>query len=452
MGIFKAYDVRGLYPSELDEEKARVIGNAFATFLGAASRNVVIGRDMRPSSVPLAEAVTEGVRDAGANVTDAGMVTTPMLYFGVGKLEAGGGIMVTASHNPAQWNGMKLCREEAVPVGSASGLAEDEAALARGDYQRAEAAGRPRGGSVRRDVLGGYADMVRRAVDPASVKPMKLAIDAGNGMVGPFILIILEPYPLRLVPLYLEPDGTFPNHEANPLKEENLRDLVAAVRGEGCDLGVAFDGDGDRCRFVDEKGVPVAGDLTTALIARDVLAREKGPVVYDLRSSWAVREEIERAGGAAIEERVGHAFIKRTMRERGALFAGEVSGHFYFRENYRTESAVLALVKMLRILAETGKPLSALVAEVDRYPRTGEVNFHVEDKDAAIARLESVFADAPRRSHLDGITIAYDDWWFNVRKSNTEPLLRLNLEARTPARLEQARARVVETIGGTLET
>jgi phosphomannomutase len=375
--------------------------------------------------------------------------------------------MVTASHNPARYNGLKFCREEAIPVGSASGLADVKAAVERGELVRAAR----RGSVTTRGAFEAYCDLVAGAAG-GEVRPLKVALDAGNGVVGPFLERLLKPFPIDPVPLYWAPDGTFPNHEANPLKPENLRDLIAAVKRESCDLGAAFDGDGDRCAFVDENGGIVSGDMTTALLGRAILANElserpassagregggsggaalpptkpRPPVVYDLRSSRAVREEIEKAGGTAVMERVGHAFIKATMRRVGALFAGEVSGHFYFRENFCAESAVIALVKMLAIVTRAGRPLSALVAEVDRYPRTGELNFHVEDKDGAIARLARVFADG-KVSWLDGITVEYETWWFNVRKSNTEPLLRLNLEASTPGELERVKARVIDAIG-----
>jgi phosphomannomutase len=439
MGIFKAYDVRGLYPQEIDEAVVRRIGHAFARHLGA--RSIVVGRDMRASSAPLADALAEGITAAGADVVDLGLCTTPMCYHATGALEASGGAMVTASHNPAGWNGLKLCRERAIPVGSASGLAEVQRAVDSGAPLECAA----RAGTRRaHDIAPTYAAFLR--AQAGRIAPMRVAIDTGNGAVGPFVERCLGGLGLEIVPLFFEPDGTFPNHEANPLKVENLDALCRAVRERRCALGIAFDGDGDRCAFVDERGVPVSGDMVTALLARRVLAREKGVVVYDLRSSRAVREEIERHGGTAVEERVGHAFIKATMRARGGLFAGEVSGHFYFRENWNAESAFLAAIRVLEAVTESGRPLSALVAEVDRYPRTGEVNFRIDDKDGALERLERTFAGA-EVGRLDGLTIRLPAWWCNVRKSNTEPLLRLNLEARDAAALVEARAKVVATIG-----
>ncbi len=439
-GIFKAYDVRGLYPEEIDEPIARRIGNAFAAFLGA--RSIVVGRDMRASSPPLAEALIGGIRAAGADVIDLGLCTTPMLYFATGRLEASGGVMVTASHNPARYNGFKFCRERAIPVGSASGLTDVEARVRSG---APEARAAREGGLRRHDiVVPEYAAMLRAAA--GKIAPTKVAIDCGNGAVGPFVDPCLGQFPLDMVRLFFEPDGTFPNHEPNPIVVENLAALSRAVVENGCALGIAFDGDGDRAAFVDERARPVSGDVVTALIARRVLAREKGVVIYDLRSSRAVREEIAKHGGTPVEERVGHAFIKETMRRRGGLFAGELSGHFYFRENYNAESAMLAAVRMLEILTEEARPLSAIVAEVDRYARTGEINFRIQDKDGALARLAERFSDA-RISWLDGVTIEYPDWWCNVRKSNTEPLLRLNLEARDARCLAEAKARVIEALG-----
>ena len=439
MGIFKAYDVRGLYPAEIGEDVVRRIGNAFASYLGA--RTIVVGRDMRPSSVPLSRALIEGINAAGADVVELGLCTTPMCYFATGKLEASGGVMVTASHNPAGWNGLKFCRERAIPVGSASGLGEVERAIRE---QKPDMKAARRGEVSAYNALSEYAMFLR--ANAGRIAPMKVAIDTGNGAVGPFVDRCLGSFGLEILPMFFEPDGTFPNHEANPLKHENLEALIHKVREEKCALGIAFDGDGDRCAFVDEKGTPVAGDMVTALIARAVLKREKGVVIYDLRSSRAVKEEIEALGGTALEERVGHAFIKATMRQRSGLFAGELSGHFYFKENWNAESAMLAAIRMLEIMTASGKPLSELVAEVDRYPRTGEVNFRIEDKDGAMKRLETAFPGA-EVAYLDGVTIRRPDWWVNVRKSNTEPLLRMNLEASNPALLAEVRSKVIATIG-----
>ncbi|GIW72144.1 MAG: phosphomannomutase/phosphoglucomutase [Planctomycetota bacterium] len=446
-GVFKAYDVRGLYPQQIDERLVRRIANRFAGLLGQGP--VVLGRDMRTSSPLLLEAAAEGLLAAGRDVIDLGMVSTPVTYFATARRAAAGGIMVTASHNPAGYNGLKFCREQAIPVGYDTGLARIERALAEG---APELEGPARGTRTLEDIVPEVAAFLRAEAAPLIERrrgepPYRIAIDTGNGVVGPLVARLTAGWPIEVVPLYFEPDGTFPHHEANPLKVENLRDLMAAVREHRCALGLAFDGDGDRVALVDERGAPVAGDVLTALIARAVL-RRTGPatVLYDLRSSRVVREEVQRLGGRAIETRVGHAFIKEAMREHGAVFAGELSGHYYFREASCAEEPWLAVLRVLEELAGSGRPLSALVAELERYPRTGELNFAVEDKQAALARLAESFADA-ELSRLDGLTIRYPTWWANVRPSNTEPLLRLNLEADDAETLAQARERLLAAIG-----
>jgi phosphomannomutase len=441
MSVFKAYDIRGLYPSQLNEKLARAVGYHFARLL-TAEGPVVVGRDMRSSSPLLAEATMDGIMTAGRDVIDLGMATTPMVYFATARRDAAGGIAITASHNPAGWNGMKFCREEAIPVGSASGLG-DVQALVEAEAPIEEAG--ERGARANDDIVAEMAAFIAEVA--GELPPVKVAIDTGNGTAGPFVDRMAAGLPLDIVPLFFEPDGTFPNHEANPLKLENLRDLQAAVKEHGCALGLAFDGDGDRVALVDDEGKPVGGDALTALVARQELAAGPQTILYDLRSSRCVREEVERLGGRAIETRVGHAFIKAAMREHDAAFAGELSGHFYFRAVSFAESPWLAVVRVLQLMAAEGKPLSALHAEVERYPRTGELNFHVDDKDGAIERLAERFGDAAQ-SRLDGITLRYASWWCNVRKSNTEPLLRLNLEADDEATLAEAKARVVDAIGG----
>jgi len=438
--IFKAYDIRGIYPDQLNERIAYAIGFHFATWLGRGP--IVIGRDIRDSSVPLSASLAQGIQDAGFCVCDLGRATTPMVYFATGTLGAAGGVQVTASHNPPEYNGLKLCREEAIPVGSASGLADVQA---RVEADPAPEAVSTPGTCAAHDILPAFRAFL--AEHAQGIPALKVCIDTGNGVVGPFVEPLLGGTPLEIRPLFFEPDGRFPNHEANPLKLENLRDVQRVVVEEGCDLGIAFDGDGDRAAFVDEQGQPVPGDIVTALIARDILARQPGPVLYDLRSSRAVPEEIEKAGGTPIETRVGHAFIKATMREHGAVFAGEVSGHYYFREAFCAESAFLAVLSVLRLIGQAQKPLSELVAPLDRYPRTGEVNFRVADKGEALRRIEARFADAEAIEHLDGVTVRYADWWANVRASNTEPLLRLNLEAQDAETLARVRPWVVEAIG-----
>jgi phosphomannomutase len=446
MGIFKAYDIRGVVPSDLDERTARRIGDAFARLLSA--RRLLVGRDMRTHSPQLAAAVIEGMRDAGADVVDIGLASTPMCYFAIGSSDVDGGLNVTASHNPGQYNGMKLCGRGATPISAANGIRDIERMVAG----PAPAPAARRGGVEQRDLLAGYAAHVARFA--ALARPVKLAVDCANGMEGYTLPAILERLPaVRAQSIFTELDGTFPNHEANPLKEENLDPVRELVRRTGAELGVSFDGDADRCCFVDETGRTVGNDLMTALLAREHLARHPGvPIVYDLRSSWVVKEEIRRAGGVPVRDRVGHSFIKATMRARGASFGGELSGHFYFGENYVCDSGVIAMVSALNLLSRERRPFSALVQDLRRYHATGEINFHVEDKAAAIAALKRRYHDG-RADDLDGITVEYGDlserfwWWFNVRPSNTEPLLRLNLEASTAALRDQKRDEIVALLG-----
>lgn len=449
MGIFKAYDIRGLVPSELDTDLARKIGHAFARLLDA--KRLVIGRDARTHSPEICAAVVEGMRDAGAHVLDIGLASTPMCYFAIGSQDCDGGLVVTASHNPGEYNGMKLCGRGATPISAANGIAEMERTCTEA-YPGATA---ERGGYEELDLLAAYADHV--AGFAAIEGPVKIAIDAANGMAGYTLPSILERIPgVEAATMLMEPDGTFPVHEANPLKEENLDHVRGLIASSGARLGVSFDGDADRCCFVDETGKTIPADLMTALLARTYLEREPGvPIVYDLRSSWVVKEEIAARGGLPIRDRVGHSFIKATMRERGAAFAGELSGHFYFRDNFTTDSGVLAMISALNLVGaaeNADTPMSELVSDLRRYYATGEINFRVPDKDAAIAELTSTFADG-RQDELDGITVEYGDlgdpewWWFNVRASNTEPLLRLNLEASSSQLRDQKRDQLVAILG-----
>jgi phosphomannomutase len=403
---------------------------------------------MRTHSPELAEAVGAGMRDAGCDVLDIGLASTPMAYWAIGAHDVDGGLNVTASHNPGQYNGMKLCGRGATPISAANGILD----LERATRTKAPPPVEVRGRLERREWLADYAEHVARFADLA--RPVELAVDAANGMAAYTLPAILERVPkARAECLFMELDGTFPNHEANPLKEENLVPVQELVRAQGAELGVSFDGDADRCCFVDEAGRTVSADLMTALLARDLLARRPGAaVVYDLRSSWVVKEEIERAGGIAIRDRVGHSFIKATMRKHGALFGGELSGHFYFQENFTCDSGVIAMLSGLNLLSRRTERLSELAHDLRRYHATGEINFHVADKARAIAALRETFADG-RHDELDGITVEYGDlssddwWWFNVRASNTEPLLRLNLEARRAQTRDARRDQLVALLG-----
>ena len=439
-GIFKAYDIRGTVPDQLDEALAERIGRAAATHLGAKS--MVVGRDMRASGVGLSAALIRGITSTGCDVTDIGIVSTPMQYFAVGSLGTDGGIMVTASHNPAEYNGFKTSAQDVVPVGGDSGLPEIEA-LARGEQTACDAAA----GSVSQaDVKTAYAEKILSMISFGD-RRLKVAVDCGNGMGGLEVEHVFSKFPVDIVGLYLDPDGSFPNHEANPLNPENMRDLQAAVLREGCDLGVAFDGDADRACFCDEKGEIIGNDLVTALLANELVPREPGcAVLYDLRSSRVVEQTVRELGGNPVRERVGHAFMKATLRRHEGPFGGELSGHFYFRELWYTDSAIYAAGLILAQVSRGDTPLSEIVAPLRRYPNTGEVNFHIEDKDGKIEEIAAAFPDA-RQDRLDGITIAYDNWWCNVRKSNTEPLLRLVLEADDEATFTEARTKVMALLG-----
>lgn len=447
-GIFKAYDVRGIYGKELDESIARAIGRAFPAILDEedlahGGPRVVVSRDMRPSSVPLSEALIEGLTAAGLDVVDVGLATTPMNYFAIGHLRAAGGVQVTASHNPAQYNGLKFSKHEARPVSGDHGIPLLEKIVATGDFPTAARAG----ARSSADVAAEYREHVLSFLDrPANARRLKVVVDAANGMAivdrG-----IWDALGIDLVPLYFELDGTFPNHEANPLKLENLRDLQAKVVETGADLGVSCDGDFDRAAFVDETGEPVGSDLATALIAGELLAHDPGKhVLYDLRSSRAVDEYIREKGGIPVRERVGHSFMKATLRRVGGLFGGELAGHYYFRDNFHADCAIAAVIEVLNLLWHSGKRMSEVVAPLRRYAKSPETNFEVDDKDGKMKELEAAYADG-RIDWLDGITVQYDDWWFNVRPSNTEPLLRLVVEARTPADLDRRLGELVARIG-----
>jgi phosphomannomutase len=431
--IFKAYDIRGVYPTQLDENAAYRIGWGFSRCgILSADKMLVVGRDMRESSDTLFEAFAAGARDNGHDVIDIGLSTTPMLYFAVNELAAAGGAMITASHNPGEYNGFKLVQRGAIPIGSDSGLKEIK-------QQALRAPARRKDGPVpiihRRDIGGSYARFFSQRFSIELSKP--LIIDTGNGITGPVLRRVLRDQAIDYRELFFEPDGRFPNHEANPLKEGTLSQLKETIAETPHSIGAAFDGDGDRVCFVDEDGHVVRGDLLCALLARRLL-EEDGPadILYDLRSSRIVPEVIHAFGGEPVKTRVGHAFVKQIMRERQALFGGELSYHFYFRDFFHCESGILAMLHVCRLLAETGQDLSELVAPFRKYSHSGEVNFRVSDTASVLRMLEDDFADG-RVSYLDGLSIEYDEWWFNVRPSNTEPLLRLNLEANTPHLMQE---------------
>lgn len=439
MSIFKAYDIRGIYEQELDLATAEAIGGAYVRFLGA--KRVVVVNDMRASSPAVKAAVIRGITSQGADVIDCGLGETPLAYFAVGHLEVDGGIVVTASHNPPQYTGMKMVREQSIPLSGDTGIQEIEALVKQGVP---EYSGEP-GKVEEKNVLAEYEQHVRSFMKPW--KPLDIVIDYANGMGGHMIPRILEGTDLHCKVLYPELDGTFPNHEANPLKDENIEELRKLVVESGAALGAAFDGDADRCVFVDEKGERVPSDIITALIARSLVPTEPGTaVVYDLRSSDVVAEEVSRLGGRPIRERVGHSFMKAVLRKEGGLFGGELSGHFYFRRNFYSDSGIIALIEVLNILGNEERPFSEVVGELRKYPSTGEINFEVEDKDGMIKRIAETYSDG-EIDYLDGITVRYPEHWFNVRKSNTEPLLRLNLEARDDALFAEKKKELLAFLG-----
>jgi len=420
--IFKAYDVRGLYPEEIDEALARRIGNAFAHFTGA--HRVVVGRDMRPSSVPLSEAFIEGATAAGADVTDIGLCSTDVAYFAAGRLDAPAA-MFTASHNPAQYNGIKLCRAGAAPVGEQTGLTQIKEMVASGVTSRGETAGKVE----RIDLLDDFGEHVRSFVDPSVLAPLRVVADTANGMGGLVVPKVFAGLPFSLTVLFPELDGTFPNHPADPIQVENLADLRRAVLDTGADIGLAFDGDADRVFLVDDRGEPVSGSTTTAIVAAGILSRNPGEtVVHNLICSRTVPEVIRENGGTPVRTRVGHSFIKQVMAETGAVFGGEHSAHYYFRDNWRADSGSIAALCVLEQLSRAGVPLSELRKPFERYAQSGEINSRVEDPAAVIERVARAYAEWPQ-DRLDGLTVDCGPWWFNLRPSNTEPLLRLNLEA-----------------------
>ena len=441
--VFKAYDVRGIYSDELDEDGAYAIGRAYAEHF--EPRKIAVGWDMRLASPAMAAAAIRGAADAGVDVLELGMVGTEMLYFAVGDLGLDGGIEVTASHNPKEYTGMKIVRRGALPVGGDSGLLDiRDRAMAGFD--------RPEGLSPahveKHDVWPAFVERVLSFVDVAAIRPLRVVIDAANGMAGAMLPPVLERLPVEAVRCFFEPDGTFPNHEPNPLLPENREFIIRKTLEEQADLGVAFDGDADRCFFVDDTGEFVPGDFVTALLAESILEKEPGAkVIYDLRASWAVPETVTRASGVPLVNRVGHAFIKHRMRQEDAAFAGEVSGHYYFRGFSQADSGVVPFLLMLELISRKGKKLSEILEPYrERYFITGELNTPVADVALKLQELKERFGPEGEVSHLDGVSVDADEWHMNVRPSNTEPLLRLNLEARSPELMERKRDEVLDVI------
>ncbi|MFA7232354.1 MAG: phosphomannomutase/phosphoglucomutase [Victivallaceae bacterium] len=436
-GIFKAYDIRGLYPEQLNEAMAEKIGRAYIEFTKA--KKVVVGRDIRSHSKPLFDALAKGITGQGADVIDLGLCSTPMSYHANGKLGVDGSIIITASHNPPQWNGFKLCIANAVPISGATGIMDIEKIVADQSWSKFD-----RQGTISTyDIAPEYAAFLRSKAKMN--RKLKIVIDYANAM-GSFESAGIEDL-FEVIPLYKKLDGTCPNHEANPLELETLDAIREKVKEVGADFGAAFDGDADRCGFIDDKGEIIPMDLFTALIAQDILSDGPATILYDLRSSWAVKECIEANGGKAIMSRVGHAFIKAQMRQYDAVFAGELSGHYYYKDNYTTESQGMSIIKLANLICKTGKKVSELVAPLKKYFASGEINSKVADVPSVLSKLKAKYADG-HMFEIDGISVEYSNWWFNVRASNTEPLLRLIVEAKDQATMEVKRDELLKLIRG----
>ncbi|MEU7134833.1 phosphomannomutase/phosphoglucomutase [Streptomyces sp. NPDC046261] len=444
--IVKAYDVRGVVPDQWDASLAELFGAAFAQVTGASA--IVVGHDMRPSSPELSRAFARGAAARGVDVTEIGLCSTDQLYFASGRLDLPGA-MFTASHNPAQYNGIKLCRAGAAPVGQDTGLADIRALVEQWAETGAPEPAATPGEITRRDVLADYATHLRSLVDLTRIRPLKVVVDAGNGMGGHTVPTVFDGLPLDLVPMYFELDGTFPHHEANPLDPKNIVDLQAKVRATGADIGLAFDGDADRCFVVDERGEPVPPSAITALVAARELAKSPGAtVIHNLITSWSVPEVVKEHGGTAVRTRVGHSFIKQEMARSGAIFGGEHSAHYYFRDFWNADTGMLAALHVLAALGGQDGPLSELVRQYDRYAASGEINSTVADQIGRAAAVKAAYEglEGAELDELDGLTVTTPDWWFNLRASNTEPLLRLNVEARDAATVARVRDEVLAIV------
>ena len=442
--IFKAYDIRGIYPDTLDEDVVQKIGRAYVNYLNLSGSRVVVGRDMRLSGETLEEAFIRGVTEAGADILDIGLVSTDALYFAVGHLEEPGGAMITASHNPKEYNGLKLCREDAIALSGEEGIFQIRDLILSDELPQPQ----EYSGSVEEDdITAEYAKHCLSFINTEGLRPLKIVVDAGNGMAGKMLPPIFEGLPFEYVPMYFELDGSFPNHPPNPIEPENMEELQQRVIAEGADFGAAFDGDADRVFIVDEKGVTMSGDLLAALVAKNVLEKEPGAaIIYSAVCSKALPELVRSEGGRPIRTKAGHSIIKPQMRSNNAAFGGEHSGHFYFRDNYFADSGIIAMLTVAELVGRQQDPLSDLLAPIDPYVRSGEINSEVEDQTATLEKLEEHYAEREdaKIDHLDGLTVDFGDWWFNHRPSNTEPLLRLNVEASDRATMERERDEILE--------
>ncbi len=437
--IFKAYDIRGHYPDALNEEVARQVGRAYVHYLGLSGSRVVVGRDMRLSGEALKEAFIQGVTEAGADVLNIGLVSTDALYFAVGHLEEPGGAMITASHNPKDYNGFKLCREDAIALSGDEGIFQIRDLITSGKLpEPSEYSGSVEDGDVTVD----YAEHCLSFIDTEGLRPLKIVVDAGNGMAGKMLPPIFERLPFEYIPMYFELDGSFPNHPPNPIEPENMQEIQERVVAEGADFGVAFDGDADRCFIVTEKGETISGDILATLVTKNVLEKEPGAaIVYSAVCSRALPELVRHEGGRPIRTKAGHSIIKPQMRKNNAAFGGEHSGHFYFRDNYFADSGIIAMLTVAELVGRQEEPISKLLEPIDPYVRSGEINSEVDDQQEVLQRVEEYYAerDNPEIDHLDSLTVDYGDWWFNLRPSNTEPLLRLNVEAEDRATMQTKR-------------
>ena len=442
--IFKAYDIRGIYPDTLDEDVVQKIGRAYVNYLNLSGSRVVVGRDMRLSGETLEEAFIRGVTEAGADILDIGLVSTDALYFAVGHLEEPGGAMITASHNPKEYNGLKLCREDAIALSGEEGIFQIRDLILSDELPQPQ----EYSGSVEEDdITAEYAKHCLSFINTEGLRPLKIVVDAGNGMAGKMLPPIFEGLPFEYVPMYFELDGSFPHHPPNPIEPENMEELQQRVIAEGADFGAAFDGDADRVFIVDEKGVTMSGDLLAALVAKNVLEKEPGAaIIYSAVCSKALPELVRSEGGRPIRTKAGHSIIKPQMRSNNAAFGGEHSGHFYFRDNYFADSGIIAMLTVAELVGRQQDPLSDLLAPIDPYVRSGEINSEVEDQTATLKKLEEHYAEREdaKIDHLDGLTVDFGDWWFNLRPSNTEPLLRLNVEASDRATMERERDEILE--------
>lgn len=444
--IFKAYDIRGVYPEEINEEAVYRIGQAFAEFLKnegeMGNRQIIVGRDARLSSDSLVESLIGALQNRAGDVIDIGLVSTPLFYWAITKEGSAGGAMITASHNPAQYNGLKLYLSQARPIDITSGLLQIKNLAAKDKADIPSAPGRV----IKKSLLPEYLDFIKTKTDIKKIKPLKICLDCGNGTMGPEISELLKDLPGQAQVLFAEPDGRFPNHEANPMKEENLLALKEAVLNYQSDLGAAFDGDGDRVSFLDEKGEIIRGDFITTLIAQQLLKNNRGEkIFYEIRSSRLVPEAIIAHGGVPVLGRAGHSIIKRQMRQENIFFGGELSGHYFFKELGFVDNALLAMLKVWEVLSAESKPLSEIIKPFKKYFHSGEVNFEVKKADRLLVKVESYFSDGQIKK-IDGLTVEYPDWWFNLRQSNTEPLVRLNLEANSPELMEKKLAEVKSLI------